>query len=101
MHKWKYKVYCRSSWYKKRNSYIRIGKKDLYSNSELVAKTNEEVELHDAIDSLSDEETTQLVYIAKKGGLILREGLNQQEVTDFLYLEIDLGHYLHKGLIVV
>ena len=63
---------------------LRIGKKDLYSNSELVAKTNEEVELHDAIDSLSDEETTQLVYIAKKGGLILREGLKSTGSYGFL-----------------
>ena len=80
---------------------LRIGKKDQYSNCELVAKSNEEVELYDSIDSLNDEETTQLVNIAKKGGLILREGLSQREVTQSLCLEINLGHYLHKGLIVV
>jgi len=78
----------------------RLGKKDQYNNYELVAKTNEEVELYDAIDSLNDEETTQLVNIAKEGGLIIGDGFNRQEVTDSLFLEINLGHYLHEGLIV-
>ena len=76
----------------------RCGEKVTYPQDDLIAKSEVEVELFDAIDSLSLEEVSDLINVAKLGGLQWAESESLSSASDRLYLEIDLDKFLTSGL---
>ncbi|TQF70020.1 hypothetical protein [Pseudoalteromonas luteoviolacea] len=76
--------------------YSRAGEKSSYLQEELIAPTELEVELFDAMDSLSPQEIACVFDAAKSGGLAADNSMSLTEKIDFLYLNINLGNILKK-----
>ncbi|GEA12504.1 hypothetical protein [Alteromonas sp. KUL49] len=77
----------------------RVGNKEEYSQKDLVAKSNIEVELFDSMDSLSPLEFATVFKIALNGGLKgSTPSMQLPENIDMLYLEINLDTHLKLGL---
>ena len=77
--------------------YDRIGKKCSYSQEELIAETDQEIDLFDAMDGLTPEEFDVLYQVAIAGGLKSENSKALEQQIDFLYFSIDLDEYLAKG----
>jgi len=78
--------------------YDRSGEKKSYSQEELIAQTELEVELYDAMDSLTPQEFDNVFRVAISGGLVNDGQLSLSEKIDFLYLNVELGKFLINGL---
>jgi hypothetical protein len=71
----------------RRNSlHSRLGIKNEYTKTELVAKSQIEVEYYHSIDSLTSEEMEILCDGLKAGGLQLPQGLSLEKKIEFLFL---------------
>ncbi len=76
----------------------RVGEKSSYVQEELIAQTNLEVELFDAMDSLTPQEFERVFDVAISGGLVVDHSMSVLEKIDLLYLNINLGEFLKTGL---
>jgi len=63
-----------------------------------MAKTKEEIELYDSIDSLTQEEQNELVSVIKSSGFELLEPISETNIADILFLQIDLDIFINQGV---
>lgn len=76
----------------------RCGFKAKYSNEDLIAKTNLEVELFDEIDGIWGDELKELLLVLEAGGMSGFDSLSDTEIVDRIYLEFDLDKIIEAGL---